>query len=58
MSVSNNCRAGRHCSTRNRVEYDPVSPVDGDDVRADHAAATRMHAMAASLLSEMPPFPV
>jgi hypothetical protein len=48
---------GRLRTTRNRVEYDPVSPVDGDDVRADHAAATRMHAMAASLLSEVSPFP-
>ena len=48
---------GRLRTTRNRVEYDPVSPVDGDDVRTDHTAASRMHAMAASLLPEMSPFP-
>ena len=48
---------GRLRTTRNRVEYDRVSPVDGDDVRTDHAAASRMHAMAASLFSELSPFP-
>jgi hypothetical protein len=44
-------------TTRNRVEYDPVSPVDADDVRADHATATRLHAMTASLLSNLSDFP-
>ncbi len=37
------------CAPPASVEYDPVSPVYADDVRADHAAATRLHAMAASL---------
>ena len=45
-------------TTHNRVEYDPVSPVDADDVRADHATATRLHAMAASLLSGLSEFSV
>ncbi len=45
-------------TTRNRVEYDPVSPVDADDVRTDHAVATRLHAMAASLLADLSEFRV
>jgi hypothetical protein len=47
---------GRMRRTRNQVEYDEISLIGYDDIRADHAQATAIHAMAVLLQPNLPVF--
>ena len=42
--------------TRNRIEYDDISPVTADDVHADLSAVRALHAMATQLVPVLPVF--
>jgi hypothetical protein len=47
---------GRLRRTRNQIEYDDISPVTTEDVRADEAPVRAPHAMASQLVPVLPVF--
>jgi len=42
--------------TRNQIEYDDISPITVDDVRADEPIVRALHAMASQLVDALPVF--
>jgi hypothetical protein len=47
---------GRLRRTRNQIEYDDISPITSDDVRADEQSVRALHAMASQLVPVLPVF--
>ena len=47
---------GRLRRTPNQIEYDDISPITAEDVRADEGSVRTLHAMAAQLVPVLPLF--